>query len=158
MKKCTKCGEFKELSAFYKHPGMKDGLLNKCKECTKKDVKENRKNNAEYYREYDKNRFRNDPRVRVRHKKYLQTEKGKLAAARAKKKYIEQNLIKRYAHIITGNAIRDGKLVKEPCEVCGSLKVHAHHDDYAYPMNVRWLCPKHHKEWHDLNGEGLNAC
>jgi hypothetical protein len=41
MKKCFKCGIEKELDEFYKHPKMADGHLNKCKDCNKKDVKDN---------------------------------------------------------------------------------------------------------------------
>jgi hypothetical protein len=43
------------------------------------------------------------------------------------------------------NEIRSGRLIKQPCEICGDLKVQAHHDDYAKPLEVRWLCKKHHR-------------
>lgn len=40
MKRCFKCFEEKKVDEFYKHKMMGDGHLGKCKECTKKDVKE----------------------------------------------------------------------------------------------------------------------
>jgi ribosomal protein S27AE len=33
------------------------------------------------------------------------------------------------------------------CSKCGA-KAQAHHDDYKKPLDVRWLCPKHHGEHH----------
>ena len=42
---CFKCGQSKPLDDFYKHAQMGDGHLNKCKECNKKDVKDNYEKN-----------------------------------------------------------------------------------------------------------------
>ena len=37
-KKCFKCGQKKTITEFYKGQAMADGHLNKCIECTKRDV------------------------------------------------------------------------------------------------------------------------
>ena len=134
---------------------MKDGFLNKCKDCTKSDTVANRNSKLDYYRKYDRDRSNNPDRVEAR-KVYAKTESGKESRRRAKRKWIENNPKKRSVHRITGNAIRGGVLIKQPCEVCGELKVIAHHCDYDKPLDVMWLCPKHHSEWHSVNGEGLN--
>ena len=38
LKRCFKCGGRFPRSEFYRHPSMGDGLLGKCKGCTKKDA------------------------------------------------------------------------------------------------------------------------
>jgi hypothetical protein len=49
------------------------------------------------------------------------------------------------AQTIVGNALRDGKISKLPCEVCGTTNnLHAHHEDYSKPLDVNWLCALHH--------------
>lgn len=48
-------------------------------------------------------------------------------------------------------AIVKGKLMRASCEICGADDVVAHHDDYAEPLIVRWLCHSHHHEWHQKN-------
>jgi hypothetical protein len=45
-------------------------------------------------------------------------------------------------------ALKTGKLKRQPCEVCGETKVDGHHEDYSKPLEVRWLCRKHHNEIH----------
>lgn len=61
-----------------------------------------------------------------------------------------------FARIEVGAAIARGDLVRHPCEVCRRAYTHAHHDDYAKPLTVRWLCPSHHALWHDRHGPGAN--
>ena len=141
MKHCNACCEDKDKSEFGKRAASIDGLSAKCKGCQ---------------REYDKKRLRDPKRMRAR-RDYQKTELGKIAHGKANKRWLEKNVIKRSAHIMVGNAIKSGKLIKMPCEVCKNNNSHGHHDDYAKPLNVRWLCDTHHNEWHNDNGEGSNA-
>jgi len=48
----------------------------------------------------------------------------------------------------TNHAIRMGRLEKQPCVICGAMEVDAHHEVYDNPLNVVWLCEKHHREIH----------
>ncbi len=63
---------------------------------------------------------------------------------RQKEKYPERLKARELAY----TAFRRGKLKKSACEVCGDLESEAHHDDYSRPLDVRWLCPKHHRVEH----------
>lgn len=120
MKMCFKCCKTLPLDEFYKHKQMGDGHLNKCKECTKKDVKGSNKSYCN-----------------------IVWGDGKASAA-----WIKRNPLKRSAQNKLARAIRSGDLKKEPCEICGKSGAHAHHDDYRKPLDVRWLCPKHHAQIH----------
>lgn len=54
------------------------------------------------------------------------------------------------ARTAVSNAIRDGRLVRGECEQegeCGG-RVEGHHDDYSRPLDVRWLCKRHHDQLH----------
>lgn len=59
-----------------------------------------------------------------------------------------QARIQYQAQLAARNAVSRGTLIKAPCEVCGTDRVHAHHDDYSKPLEVRWLCPLHHRHIH----------
>jgi hypothetical protein len=113
---------------------MADGILNKCKECNKSDVQKNRKDKIDHYRNYDRKRGNRQS------KEYISA-------------YRKNNPLKYKAHTIVNNAVRDGRLIKQRCEICGNKRTHAHHDDYNYPLIVRWLCAAHHKEYHMQNNE-----
>lgn len=135
QKVCFKCENLKPLGDFYKHPQMADGHFNKCKECNKKDVTENRNAKIIYYREYYK-------------------ERGSRQSALEVREYRNKNPEKYFAHKVVRLGVKSGILIRKNCEQCGSSsKTHAHHDNYAKPLDVRWLCPACHKKWHKENGE-----
>lgn len=54
-------------------------------------------------------------------------------------------------------AIKQGILSRQPCETCGGWPSEAHHADYDKPLDIRWLCKRHHQLHHRDNGPGLNA-
>lgn len=50
------------------------------------------------------------------------------------------------------HAIKTGRLVPQPCEVCtidNQQNVVAHHQDYSKPLDVNWLCASCHKRISD---------
>jgi len=70
MKKCTKCGETKELSEFYKDKNTPLGVRCTCKSC----CKEYSKNNIEYKKEYYK---KNKDKIKHRATEYYKNNRNK---------------------------------------------------------------------------------
>jgi len=132
-KPCIRCKESKAINEFYKHPQMGDGHLNKCIPCCVADARKHREENHAKVCAYDRKRFKSPERK----KKIL------LYAKKRREKFPE----KCRARGMVLDAIKSGKLIRKPCEVCGTTeRVQAHHDDYTKPLEVRWMCFKHHRE------------
>jgi hypothetical protein len=60
---------------------------------------------------------------------------------------VEERKRRSAARTIWNHHRRDEHIPSQLCEICGK-KAEAHHDDYGKPLEVRWLCFKHHREWH----------
>lgn len=45
-------------------------------------------------------------------------------------------------------AVRQGRIIRQPCCVCGDQRSEAHHSDYERPFDVVWLCRLHHEQLH----------
>ena len=133
MKKCSVCYLTKPAQDFQVRTESKDGRTAACRECL---------------RIRDASRFQKEREKRNAWRRKYAKEHGYETVKAVNKRWLRSNALKRAAHIIAGNAMRDGLLLKGVCEICGSNRVHAHHDDYLQPLKVRWLCPKHHREIH----------
>jgi len=133
-KKCFKCDIEQPIVNFYRHPQMGDGRLNKCKSCTRYDVRKNYAAKIEQYREYDRQRYQADPKKRTPKQRAPQ---------------------KRRAEIALHNAVARGKIKRLRCQMCDDPKSEAHHPDYSKPLDVMWLCRKHHKDIHRMNPEAF---
>lgn len=127
MKICTKCKKEKQLVDFCKDIRHIDGLSSYCRDCHNKLCVAYKKKNPEkwlkYMRDYSKN---------------------------YKAPYQENNPNYQKAISKVQKAIKNGTLIKLPCEICGNKNSLAHHPFYRYyePLKVKWLCAKHHKSEH----------
>lgn len=137
IKTCTRCATVKPLTDFYRHAAMSDGHLSACKDCTKARVRRHRSENIERVRAYDRERSS------LSHRKALRDQVAR--------DYNSENPQRYKAHYLVSNAVRDGRLTKEPCAFCGATEaLEAHHHNYSLPLDVTWLCKPCHRKFHGL--------
>ena len=119
--KCSRCHEVSPITEFMRRSAGNLGRSSHCKVC------DARRNAA----------IRARPEVRARH------------AAQQRQRLLDPaERTRSNARRATRRAIETGRLVRQPCEVCGAAKTEAHHDDYTRLFDVQWLCRLHHAQHH----------
>lgn len=126
MKPCTKCGAVKPPGDFY--ATGRGSLMSACKRCHADSVRARRRL-SDVARDYDRQRGNRQSTANIRDYRTKHPDAYR-------------------AHNAVSNAIRDGKLTREPCLFCGEVRVHGHHRDYSRPLDVVWLCAKCHHRLH----------
>ena len=152
---CSKCGEEKALDLFARHALSAKGRTRDCKQCRSTEYKLYKREKKEY--------------IKARNKAYYEKNKERLCAYKKQKRKdvglekTESRRLSRLKYTRTmralypekfkarsaiKRAIRSGKIKRLPCEICGDKNTHGHHEDYSKPMEVKWLCPLHHRIAH----------
>jgi ribosomal protein S27AE len=87
-------------------------------------------------------------------KAYYSRPEIKIHRAALQRSYVRdpERRVRHEARWKVRRALLAGRLKRRPCEVCGETRVDAHHDDYTKPLDVRWLCRRHHFEHHSKTG------
>lgn len=132
-KVCNKCEVEKSINDFYNRSASKDGKAYTCKKCVYNVARQWRKVNAVIYKKHLTNWKKKN------HERYLELQR------KSQKNYYKNNPEKVKAHAEVQSAIKNGKMARHACEVCGNTVSEAHHHDYSKPLDVWWLCKKHHK-------------
>jgi hypothetical protein len=136
MKKCSTCKKYKELNCFCKNKFKNDGIHDECKICHNRRKSIKRANDLEYKER--KNKLG---------KETYKRNKTKILAKCLDRKTLKKQ--ERSAQSKTEYLIKMGKIKKESCIVCNSvIDIQAHHEDYNNPLDIMWLCRRHHAQLH----------
>lgn len=112
------------------------------------------KRRTQTYQNYHKE-YRQRPYIKARRKEYQKKYKKdyrQRPVVKARRRARRQLPEVKMQDLVNGkvlNAIKSGKLKREPCEHCGTNEdVQGHHPDYNKPLEVIWLCPCCHGQEH----------
>ena len=130
-KTCYHCKTEKPAAAFYPNRCRPDQLSTACKVCCIVLRRKWSEENKDYANRRDRAYYR-------KHSSRIK------ASSLSRKRSFPQRTA---AQAAVRNAIRRGILTPEPCFICGR-KAEAHHPSYDLPLDVTWLCIRHHRRLH----------
>lgn len=148
--KCATCRHWLDEEKFSIDTTHVTGRGRNCKICHAKYAREHYLKNREKVIARGKLRYAQDPSVHSEYMKvWRKSSKGRDSRYRELLEQRRKFPEKYQAYLAVQRAVRAKELVKAPCSICGSERnIHAHHDDYTKPLDVIWLCRKHHQERH----------
>lgn len=146
-KRCSRCGEMKRLTEFSRRAKSRDGLMDRCKPCSREVTRRWAAENRERHRE------------RSRRWKAENPEQSREHVRRWHEQYRERMQPAKEAAAQVYNALRRGDLVRGTvCESCSrETFCEAAHEDYTKPLTVRWLCRSCHRQEDSVSAKTLEG-
>ena len=139
LKVCSKCGIEQDISSFHNDRSRPSGIHPWCKTCMKVCQRAWIANNLDLKRAAGRRTYH-------KNKARWKSKSGGTYYDPAKKSV--RNKVQ--------NLVRRGKLLRQPCSVCGQPKAEMHHSDYSKPFDVVWLCKQHHGTTHRIYTDADN--
>ncbi len=139
MKTCAGCNQVKPNLDFRTRASAPHLLQSLCKRCESEKARAYKKTPAGAHAQS------------AAEAQYRRSQKGKDALKRSKQVQRERNPGRLAARVALNRALASGQMVKWPaCAMpsCCETRVEAHHADYSRPLDVIWLCKKHHSAAH----------
>lgn len=146
---CKVCQLIKPLVDFY-FDSRYGKPLNRCKKCVIEYMEQRRKIKEStdpdwVEKEIERHRLKSERRRALGLTKRQSREKR----TESSKKHNFNYPLKAKARAKLQNEVRQGRIIPRPCFVCGEERSEAHHEDYAKPLDVIWLCRPHHNARHN---------
>jgi hypothetical protein len=135
MKTCPKCEKTLPLELFNKSKATADGASSYCKACGK-----------EYHANWKEKNLTPEKAKKYR-EKFAKDNPG--YSTKKKAEWLKSHPERAKVRDAVKYAMKTGKLVRQPCFVCGDQQSETHHPDYSRPLDVVWLCKPHHIQLHN---------
>lgn len=134
--RCSKCKAIKPLAEFHRNKEGRLGRRSMCKLCDRAYAR----------------RWNDQNRDRVRGVRHSWQSRNRDKMAEYETVYSRRNPLKRKVKSAVQGALRAGRLIRPSTrEQCQKECVpHAHHQNYAKPLDVQWLCVSCHERLHRI--------